>query len=252
VRQYSYLIILVILLLPFKAYPYLENIHDVATKQAVANSNLSSYLNNNLGMPIGTKLTSVKAGLYRFYSIDQWIAHGGVWEDDLLRPKNHFFDPTTSRGLNGSGYDFESSLLWATTDATNGFGWNSARNNFYLALTSRNETERQDSFANTFRSIGQLMHLVEDLAAPAHVRNDPHLPINDQKDLYEEYTNKQFRNFIYTGYPVVDLQAFNKPDLFWKNSGKGLSEFTNSNFLSRDTNFPFPAPKVLTVVKTEK
>ena len=136
---------------------------------------------------------------------------------------------------------------WATVEQTNAYGWNAAKSNYYIALTSRDEGERQDYFAKTFRSVGQLMHLVEDLASPPHVRNDPHLPINDQIDLYEEYTNKNFNSFSYTGYPVVDLQTFNSTNLFWTNNGKGLAEFTNSNFLSRDTNFgsntyPAPAP----------
>ena len=40
----------------------------------------------------------------------------------------------------------------------------------------------------------------------------------------------------YDGYPPVDNQTFNQFQSFWINSGKGLAEFTNKNFISRNTN----------------
>src|SRR3990172_7950744 len=43
-----------------------------------------------------------------------------------------------------------------------------------LALTSPTDTERQANFAKTFKGLGHLIHLIQDVAQPAHVRNDAH------------------------------------------------------------------------------
>jgi hypothetical protein len=51
-------------------------------------------------------------------------------------------------------------------------GWDNARKYFYSALTSPGKAIREDSYAKTFQAVGQVMHLLQDMAVPAHVRND--------------------------------------------------------------------------------
>jgi hypothetical protein len=86
-----------------------------------------------------------------------------------------------------------------------------------------------------FRSVGQVMHLVEDLASPAHVRNDIHLPIPGAttRDLYEKYAWNHYDSTWAVGYPIVKLNQFSD---YW-NSPQGLAVFTNKNFISQSTNF---------------
>ena len=51
-------------------------------------------------------------------------------------------------------------------------GWDSARTYYYQALSSSLSTERETYFVKTFQALGQVLHLIEDGAQPAHVRND--------------------------------------------------------------------------------
>ena len=51
-------------------------------------------------------------------------------------------------------------------------GWDDARKYFYSALTSNKNAVREDNFAKTFQAVGQVMHLLQDMAVPAHVKND--------------------------------------------------------------------------------
>lgn len=242
----SFIILLILtILLSNKGFCYKEPVHTSATAQAVINYNLDKYLQNHLGIDSNKLLTNNK-GIR--YSAGEWLINGSYWEDNFFpvpRFKNHFYEPTTGLGLNGIACSFESSLAWATIDSENIWGWNAAKNYFNAALVSTVPSDKDQNLANMFRSIGQLMHLIEDLAAPAHVRNDIHLPVSSQKDLYEEFTAKRRRYLTYTGYPVVDLQTFTNINSFWSNNGKGLAEYTNKNFLSRDTNIsdnPYPSP----------
>ena len=54
--------------------------------------------------------------------------------------------------------------------------------------------------ANTFRSLGQLMHLISDASVPAHVRNDPH----SSGDPYEEWVEHNAGNIR-----KIDCNTFN-------------------------------------------
>lgn len=42
------------------------------------------------------------------------------------------------------------------------------------ALTAPTPAERERGFADTFRALGQVVHLIVDAPVPEHVRNDPH------------------------------------------------------------------------------
>src|SRR2546426_576214 len=53
--------------------------------------------------------------------------------------------------------------------------WLDARAAFHRALTPANLGERQQAFADAFRILGQVMHLVADMASVPHTRDDSHL-----------------------------------------------------------------------------
>lgn len=236
----SLFVTILFLLLTIEAYCYETNVHQTITNRAISSSNIESYLKDNLKINLTDNFNSKTA--------QKWMEQGSVWEDDNLTMRwlNHFYDPTTGKGLNSGGLVIygEPSLQWGKL-STNSWDWESARDYYYSALTSKNKTDREKDFADTFRSLGQLIHLVEDLAVPAHTRNDahPYPPewvcencLQQQRDMYEKYTRFNVNDLTYSGYSAVDLTTFNTFDTFWINGGKGLAEYTNSNFLSRNTN----------------
>lgn len=50
--------------------------------------------------------------------------------------------------------------------------WDIARRAYFDALTKGTSAERDQNLAKTFQALGQVVHLVQDLAVPAHVRDD--------------------------------------------------------------------------------
>ncbi|MFZ5907353.1 MAG: hypothetical protein ACOYVJ_08095 [Nitrospirota bacterium] len=155
------------------------------------------------------------------------------------------------------------------------WSWPDARRYFYIALTGNNtdgtlvapsKAERDQYFAYTFRAVGQIMHLVQDASVPEHVRNDIHI-----KPAYEAYVSKireknpslwgswlgsaiSFDRFILDipsaepSAPVpisrivdTDIYAGDNPGVTATitNSSQtiGIAEYTNANFLSKDTMF---------------
>jgi hypothetical protein len=157
-----------------------------------------------------------------------------------------------------------SNITWATgftsrdnklTDAPDrqDMNWDNARTYFYQALTAVSKTDRDDNFIKTFRSVGQVMHLLQDMAVPAHVRNDfqSHLVFQGIK-LNTSFTNwwanpfeyyvKNHSTLIGAGDPVAP--SFTNPQLtdFWDTTdtagdspGNGLAEIVNRGYLSDQT-----------------
>lgn len=140
------------------------------------------------------------------------------------------------------------------------------------ALKSTLKTDRDANLAHTFYALGKINHLLQDLSAPEHVRNDAH-PISGCR-WFENY-GRDHRIEIARWSELQDVSAldwrgkgFVKLEDFWNRgvytgaagnldadaSGSkliGLSEFTNGNFLGADAsynesttgihNFPHPA-----------
>jgi len=132
-------------------------------------------------------------------TIKEWLRYGAEKEDEerwftlidfSLRFLNHFHNPLCddsscdfgglNDGLIPAFSHGQSALLWAQDDVSQARevegdqSWNKVRTLFYQALTSVNDTERQSRFAQMFKGLGHQMHLVQDMAVPAHVRNDAH------------------------------------------------------------------------------
>ncbi len=191
---------------------------------------------------------------------------------------NHFHNPLAT-SWNQAGlstiYPFingKSSLLWAQ-DASNPWSWQKAREYYYNALTLQTKTDRQANFAKTFKGVGHIIHLIQDAAQPAHVRNDPH-PLDDigiipQFEYWAKYNAERlglynlppifpavFLNTSIGGY--IPITQFWDTDLY--NGANppaatniGISEYTNANFLSEETIFTgFSYPAWSSVVEYEE
>lgn len=196
------------------------------------------------------------------YQIPRLIACGAQFEDEGARSLQHFYDPVSLRGLTYGMLEYTNSPLWAvepTTDIDNQTeSFRDARNHYFTALTlsvptgspAENKKNRDMYWGRFFQSLGQVIHHLQDMTQPQHVRNDQHLshPIPGvyNPSLYERYTrdNQGRLAQLMSAATMVPVYGpggsaeFRVPLDFWKNSaGSGIAEFTNRNFLSAGTNF---------------
>jgi hypothetical protein len=141
---------------------------------------------------------------------------------------------------------------------------------YYHGMTEVTEASRAQNFADCFRALGQLMHLLQDLSVPMHTRNDVHVyPIKEWGPKnYEYYTEKNIKNLNYTPHPPNPiLLADPQPDtaydnlvpvtgLFDRNQYNigsdipsdneviGLAEYSNANFFTQDTMWTYQHPNL--------
>ena len=221
-----------------------------------------------------------KKEIYKWYNV------GAKLEDETVcRSKFHFHDPDPDKswdeaGLNNisvdtlcTDYRHKSSLVWAQ-DGDNDWSWQKAKQFYFEALTSSNAAEREKNLADTFRSLGQIMHLIADSSVPAHTRNDihvfpytvPYIGITLGSPTFESWAKKQYQNLPYevlniphsvfqnaaadtiAPAPISALWDQNIYDMtnpsITVDAVTGLAEYSNANFFSKDTilsDYPYPA-----------
>ncbi len=165
-----------------------ESTHDLINKQAVEFTQVDGVLRSGLGLPQGVDTSFTDRNGVRKSVVD-WLGEGGKREDDgglfqlilgRARYLRHFHDPLETWDQAGLFGVFESSLRWMQNPDQAGqavggnWAWRQARDLYYLALTSEGKDDRGRAFADLFRTLGQVMHLVVDASVPEHTRNDPH------------------------------------------------------------------------------
>jgi hypothetical protein len=214
-------------------------------------------------------------------TIRDWIREGGAAEDRflgvaplgaLVRSRHHFHNPLLPWDQAGlSVLSGQASVRWAQNPDQGVSGkaaWADARQAFYDALTRPAKGERDRRSADTFRILGQQMHLVADLAVPSHTRNDVHI-LGDGFEAWAERNRAAAQALIAeppirpspeifkVGVPIPDPVATVPVARLWDsdqysnnpgvtlNPTIGLAEYSNANFFSDDTVFslvfPFPA-----------
>ncbi len=209
------------------------------------------------------------------------------------RPLHHFYDPVNNRGL--FALVSEKNPDWAI-GAGDAFAVtlsedNARRNHFtvfdaiesmYRALTGHesatgttaiapigytgtNEELRNAYWATTFRSLGDIVHLVEDVAQPQHTRGDPHSGdcydivsgVVGHASFFERYLEArvtQDKNAVdkvneaginVTTYPQLAIgdypkPAFNRYSDYWSTreglNGRGMADYSNREFFSAGRN----------------
>jgi hypothetical protein len=166
-----------------RAWPYDLETHRAINHGAVDRSSLNDQLRVVLGLPAG--ISTIFSGR----NVREWIREGGAFEDDpITRTANHFHYPLRewNRALltdpPGNSLAIQSSVLWAQNPDQRPFlasaetwSWIRARLEFRDALTMPDISDRNTAFGNTFRALGQVLHLVVDGSVPAHTRNDSHV-----------------------------------------------------------------------------
>jgi hypothetical protein len=224
----------------------------------------------------------------------------------LKRPLNHFFDPIFNRPLEASGLilvegDVHKNPDWAIgsfdsfadpnmpePQRKNHFTVMDAREAMFRALTlltyngtgypdiaagvdaATRQQWRQAYWATTFRALGDVLHLNQDMAQPQHTRNEPHsgklcpggkLCLAGHTSVYEKYINTRalLQTSFSSGYPFnarvtipakplatgsYPIPAFAKYTDYWSTSpgnvnlpGKGLADYSNRGFFTAGKNF---------------
>ncbi len=183
------------LLSPGPAIAFARSTHEVLSERAARES---SALGDAAGKGdlLKTTLPEFWLGLdqkLEGVEVYKHIRNGSNMEDEKTRPFNHFHDPT--RAWDSAGFRLlpllpqlgDSSVLWQ--QSADAHQWPKARESYLTALLEKDPAERERLFAETFRRIGHVVHLVQDVATPAHSRNDNHFFVDrfhvwaaDQRD----------------------------------------------------------------------
>lgn len=162
----------------------------------------------------GENLTSEQA---------QWIIKGSVDEDADPRYLNHYYDPTTGKGLDDFDERFQrnftgmSAKEWAKTQS----GVISHSGDYSESTILKNY--RDENYKRAYQGIGHILHLIQDMSVPAHTRNDSHA----EGDPYENWAKQNGKiNLGESGFVSVDNldQAFDE-----------LALFSHNNFFSKST-----------------
>ena len=284
-----------------------ESSHAIINEQAARRSQLSDYLGSVLAFQ--NRLDQQFKGR----TVLEWLREGGARKDESTaleyltgkaRSFRHFHDPLLPWDRSGLFYPltippritrFESSVRWAQRsdqDRESGhgnFSWPFARQYFLTALTDPDPTRREQAFADTFRALGQVMHLISDASVPEHVRNDPHAEgwVQDkfgQVGNYEYWVQAQhlksgteptfIRDYLSTPITLApeilqiavpsaetiarvpiarlfdsDRYTGSNPDVTAE-SRIGIAEVANANFVSEDTNYgEYPHPALANLPK---
>jgi hypothetical protein len=183
------------------------------------------------------------------------LESGAEAEDDGARPIHHFYDPYSDEGLRYIPLA-QPSPDWILRQPSLGvqqYAYDMALSYFTQALTSSDNATRSMYWGSLFETLGHVVHHIQDMAQPQHVRGDPHFhrnwPIVGDRSLYEFCTDDAVKNLpTGCGAPLsvarYNVVALGTARNYWTTrqtdiygSRRGLADFTNANFVSKDTNF---------------
>lgn len=143
-------------------------------------------------------------------TIAEMMRYGACYEDSIepnYRVFAHFYNPQdfgaplsvgpflvgpSSLQWSLSKTPQESPIAMAAVGTTSHYSWEDARDYFYSALTSQLEgvsagvkhVHRLEFWGKTFQALGHIVHHLQDMAQPAHVRNDNHCDADKCRQLF--------------------------------------------------------------------
>lgn len=256
-----------------------QYLNEDISKKTMNGFSLDGYLINQLGIVKGRNELLSSNISRKSLKVYEWLRDGGLYEDKppwvlpYLRSANHFHNPITDKGFTGVPPG-DSAIVWSQKPLGQQwigghYSWPDSRENFFKAMISTNKADREEKFAETFRGVGQLMHLMQDMSVPEHARNDFHaLPAYEEwladksnqvaagilsnstvNPIYPDSSLLlQQSTFTNASVPIANLFDTNQYNgsvtVATLSTTFGLSEYTSSNFFSPDTifdsNYPFP------------
>jgi hypothetical protein len=268
------------------SFGYGDSAHTNMSTEAVNNTNtLSTNLPFSDWAPLidiagstGSILTlQFKNSKGKILLVRDLIAGGAVDEDyPPTRVLNHFFDPVNNAQLTDllpvpiplPLAFISTSPAWAINGRGQGvfarsFSYADARNQMLLGLTAQSPNDRNTNLGLMFETLGHVIHHLQDMAQPQHVRNESHLNISLSNNPYSTFNLPSYSRYeawaeVNAGSLNLDgyqIDLLTKPMDYWSvrdpNSPLafgGLADFTNVNFVSPNrmfsqvNNAPAPDP----------
>ncbi len=196
-------------------------------------------------------------------SAQSWLVAGSVVADvPAANASNHFLDPRSGRSLSGaraggaghrmgrhlSGVSYGSQLqtggeaanLWWKSPK-NSMGYPGFADQFRKAVASATPGERDRHLAGTLLAAGAMLHVLQDMGSPAHVRDDIG---SNQEQVSENYHDRgsRFERIAALAFGRLGVpRATGTPSLptldahFSNAAATGLADLTESNYFSNGT-----------------
>ncbi|MBF0609235.1 MAG: hypothetical protein HQL61_16980 [Magnetococcales bacterium] len=223
-------------------------IHECITKEAILQNkaSISNYITGYTGLK-GFKDKVRYADILELMqdsnSAEDLVIGWPIYQNALY---GHFYNPLTNNTFPGisvpSAYD-------RANDTSNQYSWLKARLYFYEGLTRGSYNDRTSYLYKAFEALGHVVHLLQDVAVPAHTRLDLHGPF----ELFESYTAAKKANLVYAQVPyrggsfpsrislaprkLWDSDLYTETSLWVGANSVGLAEYSAVNFFSEDTIF---------------
>jgi hypothetical protein len=270
--------LLAVLLATSEVLAYKETTHADITKAASERSDIadpSTRILESLGLGSSLRHPGLVAtgpiGVPSPTSVQELLMRGAREEDHGKKSLNHFFDPQRE-GVGLPTYD--PSPVWAldTNESAQEFSLDDARRYLWGALTGVSERNRHDNLVSVFLALGHVVHHIQDMHQPQHVRSDTHcddspillwfLPLPRgcatsgirgllyRPSAYETYVWK-WGVVPLAGYPTPDYATFQLARHFWEMDTMGGAEFTSDNFVSIGTNFELDVARSPIVIRSD-
>ncbi|MFH0712292.1 MAG: lamin tail domain-containing protein [Candidatus Jorgensenbacteria bacterium] len=188
----------------------------------------------------------------------EWIIQGSTDEDRDIRAINHFYDPINKIGWTGKGLSsFSASEVRGFTsafvapegaDVAPAVQWandRSLQSQYYSRYGGdRTWTQALEYWVggkkeDAYYTLGHVLHLVEDMAVPAHTRDDPHPPIGGEESSYEAYADQKWNRSSINGLDIPNKLIRSGTALPSESSIEGylssIALYSNRYFFSEDT-----------------
>ncbi len=155
----------------------------------------------------------------------EWMKQGSTNED--IWPRNwyhHFYDPVHNRGFGGfSAKDWAQNPSAQAEVSGGDHSWQTAIKDYNAGYKKR-----------AFISLGHILHLIEDMAVPAHTREDPH---HNGGDPLENWAGDLPGNSVFYNIATPLIGKGIKPKIFNNLNAyfDEVANFSNRNFFSNDS-----------------
>ncbi|MBU4455698.1 lamin tail domain-containing protein, partial [Patescibacteria group bacterium] len=234
-------------------------------------------------------LTEEAAKLYNFNFADNkisddeigWIRQGSIDEDKIwgglkqIRSGNHFYNPFGVKEWKDYNLNEKISAYFSSGIGNGSKQWahDSVAQSEYVGGDFTWERAIYD-YANgdmehAYKSLGHILHLIEDMSVPAHTRNDFHLSPKELEtyqnwliiknfvdyEPYETWTGKQAKAGELKFISADSLQRDNKSPIIFSNLDAyfdDMARYSNTNFFSKDTIYSYSEPNTIAFEGNEK
>ncbi|MEW6171360.1 MAG: hypothetical protein AB1472_07390, partial [Candidatus Omnitrophota bacterium] len=201
----------------------------------------------------------------------EWIIEGSILEDTVPRWINHFYDPVYQVGWTGEKAGnvsaslvnlFSKAILMVGQDPLSTVEWvNNPLVQKDYALYEGDRTWKKalkyytdGNEKEAYKTLGFVLHLLEDMAVPDHTRNDTHAPLEqatgDDGSPFEAYLTKYNRQTIKDLNLPQNLSKQGQSPITKQSVEEyliSLAQYSNKYFFSKDTinDLKYQEPKIV-------